>query len=89
MWDNLKQMWVNLPLVLSDTYEPIAISLNRILITFIVLNIFLMAWYVLHFRPEMIDKFAAILPPILTFIGALVAQEAFKKGLNTYKEINK
>jgi len=69
MWDNLKKMWVNLPLILSDTYEADGISLNRIMISIVLINLFSMAWYILHVKPELIDKFAAILPPILTFIG--------------------
>lgn len=86
-WSNLRGVMSNLPLTLSDSYDPKDLSLNRIITALMVVNALGLMWYmVLH--PEVIDRLMGLWERLLAFLGAQVTVvNMIKRGIDAFRDI--
>ena len=85
--DNIKQLFQNLPLILSDTDDPKDVSLNRVIVLLfaiatIIGGLIILVW----FRQEaqqLVGYWQAWLASFTTMASANVAKKIWGKGGNT------
>lgn len=84
-WQNVRGIVSNLPLTLSDSYDPKDLSLNRLITALVVVNALGVMWYmILH--PELIDRLVGLWERLLAFLGAqVVGANMIKRGIDAYK----
>jgi len=74
-----KEIFENLPLILSDTDSAKDVSLNRIIIVMAVIGLSCMIIILPVFFPQWFDKLMPFWSQLLTFLGAQIAGNMFKK----------
>lgn len=79
MTENLKQIFINLPLVLSDTRDPADVSLNRVMTAAVAFFVLLAPGVTLLLLPAWFDKITPYWDKLLAFLAAQVAGNMFKK----------
>lgn len=86
-WANFKAVISNLPLVLSDSYNPRDISLNRVSTAILIINATMLIWYTAT-HLEDFDKLISVLDRVLAALGVqLGLVNMVKRGIDTYKDI--
>lgn len=86
-WENLKEVIGNLPLVLSDTYDPRDISLNRISSAVLLVNAVGLAWYTAT-HLEYFQQLISVLDRVIAALGVqLGLVNMVKRGIDTYKDV--
>lgn len=76
---NLKRIIANLPLTLSDSYDPKDVSLNRIITLIVVIFVFGSPYVILRFYPEMLEPFLPYWQGATTYLAAQTAGNLIKK----------
>ena len=86
-WKNIKDLLANSPLILSDTYDPQDISMNRVITLLLVINVILLAWYMVA-HLETVDKIVVIWDKLLTLLGVQAGGvNMVKRGIDCYKQV--
>jgi hypothetical protein len=88
-WINLKGIWNNLPLTLSDTDKPDGVSLTRIIISVLILFIIVIESYVAYFQPQYLDKVGPYMSEATKAVLLLIAANVAKKAIVTVGDIFK
>ena len=86
MWENIKLLWSNLPLVLSETDRPQDISLNRVM--FVLYGLFVLAtpFVVLWLLPAIVDRFLPFWQGVAALLGGQTFAQLGKKAIYAYSE---
>lgn len=86
MWkmfiQNMKNILANLPLVLSDSHDPLDISLNRCVTLLSCIFVFSSPLIVMHWYPELVDKFLSYWQGAATYLGAQMVGNIAKTKIN-------
>jgi hypothetical protein len=85
-WQNLRQVFSNLPLVLSDSYDPKDVSLNR-LASFLLIIAAIIIQIVIIKEPTFAEKLQPVLNSDLTALGGLLLNITARRGINAYTQI--
>ena len=85
-WNNLRQVISNLPLTLSESYDPRDISLNRVIIALLAITVLVIVYRMLY-DPATADKLTAMLDKVLTALGLQLGSNTIKRGLETWRQI--
>lgn len=85
-WHNFRQVIDNLPLVLSETYEPKDISLNRVIIALLAITVMVIVYRMLLY-PDTATNLTAMLDKVLTALGLQLTSNTIKRGLDTWRQV--
>lgn len=85
-WQNLRQVLSNLPLVLSESYDPKDISLNRVIIALLAVTVLIIVYRMLY-DPETAVNLTNMLDKVLTALGLQLGSNTIKKGFDTWEKI--
>lgn len=88
-WKNLKGIWNNLPLTLSDTDKADGVSFTRITAFTIILFIMIVYSYTSYFQPEYLDKIGPFVSDAMKAVLVLVAANVAKRAISTVGDIYK
>ena len=80
--NNLKLIFDNSPLILSETQSPEDVSINRVMIAVGFLTAIVAPLLVIIFCPEYLDKLLGYWNGWLTFLGVQVSGNIAKKFIN-------
>ena len=85
MWENLKIVWRNLPVVLSETDDPKDVSLNRV--AFFLYTVFVIAspFVILWFLSGMSEKFLPYWQGVAALLGGQTFANIGKKMIYAWK----
>jgi hypothetical protein len=83
---NMMQVLNNLPLVLSESYDPRDISLNRVIIALLALTVLIIVYRMLLY-PETAMNLTSMLDKVLTALGLQLGSNTIKRGLETWRQI--
>ena len=83
MIENIKQIWTNLPLTLSNTKDPADISIDRVLV-FICLSFLLLSVIIMMvWLPNLLKDMLSYWQSLLAFVGGLLFNNTGKKLIDT------
>nr|WP_092074929.1 hypothetical protein [Dendrosporobacter quercicolus]NSL49554.1 hypothetical protein [Dendrosporobacter quercicolus DSM 1736]SDN22523.1 hypothetical protein SAMN04488502_1159 [Dendrosporobacter quercicolus] len=85
-WRNIRQVFSNLPLVLSESYDPKDISLNRVIIAMLAITVIVIVYRMLLY-PETAVNLTAMLDKVLTALGLQLGSNTIKRGLDTWRQV--
>jgi hypothetical protein len=85
-WQNLRQVLSNLPLVLSESYDPKDISLNRVIIAMLAVTVLVIVYRMLLY-PDTAVNLTDMLDKVLTALGLQLGSNTIKRGLDTWRQI--
>lgn len=85
-WHNLRQVFSNLPLVLSESYDPQDISLNRVIIALLAITVLVIVYRMLLY-PDTAVNLTSMLDKVLTALGLQLGSNTIKRGLETWRQI--
>jgi hypothetical protein len=85
-WQNVKQILNNLPLTLSESYDPKDISLNRVIIAMLAITVLVIVCRILY-DPGTADKLVGALDKVLIALGLQLGSNTLKRGFDTWKQI--
>ncbi len=85
-WQNLRQVLSNLPLVLSESYDPKDVSLNRVIIALLAGTVLIIVYRMLY-DPLAAVNLTTMLDKVLTALGLQLGSNTIKRGLDTWKNI--
>lgn len=85
-WKNLRQVISNLPLVLSESYDPRDVSLNRVIIAVLAATVLIIVYRILLY-PDTAANLTEMLNKVLTALGLQLGSNTLKKGFDTWKQI--
>ena len=75
----------NTPLILSDTYDPKDISLNRVLTMVMAVNLIALSWYI-AINPKEVSSLSTLWTGLLGYLGVQTGiVNVAKKGIDAYK----
>lgn len=83
---NLKGIFDNLPLVLSDSTDPREISFSRVLIAFLTVLVVILAYHVVFKEPKYMETLMPYITDIVKTILALVVANITKRIVFTVTE---
>lgn len=85
-WQNLRQVFSNLPLVLSESYDPKDISLNRVIIALLAGTVLVIVYRMLY-DPGTAASLTNMLDKVLTALGLQLGSNTIKRGFDTWRQI--
>jgi hypothetical protein len=85
-WQNLRQVISNLPLTLSESYDPQDISLNRVIIALLAITVLVIVYRMLY-DPGTAESLTGMLDKVLTALGLQLGSNTIKRGLETWRQI--
>jgi hypothetical protein len=85
-WQNLRQVLSNLPLILSESYDPRDISLNRVIIAMLAVTVLVIVYRMLLY-PDAAVNLTDMLDKVLTALGLQLGSNTIKRGLDTWRQI--
>jgi hypothetical protein len=88
-WSNLKAIFNNLPLILSDTDDPRCVSLTRVLIFILTTFAIQQYYYALYVKPELLPVVSQYSLDILKVVIGLVVANVTKRIITVVGEVNK
>ena len=83
---NLRQVLSNLPLVLSESYDPKDVSLNRVIIALLAVTVLIIVYRMLY-DPTAAINLTNMLDKVLTALGLQLGSNTIKRGFDTWKQI--
>jgi hypothetical protein len=85
-WQNVRQVLSNLPLILSESYDPKDISLNRVIIAMLAGTVLVIVYRMLLY-PDTAVNLTDMLDKVLTALGLQLGSNTIKRGLDTWRQI--
>ena len=85
-WQNVRQVVSNLPLVLSESYDPKDVSLNRVIIALLAITVLVIVYRMLLY-PDTAVNLTSMLDKVLTALGLQLGSNTIKRGLETWRQI--
>lgn len=85
-WQNFRQVISNLPLTLSESYDPKDISLNRVIIALLAMTVIVIVYRMLLY-PDTAVNLTSMLDKVLTALGLQLGSNTIKRGLDTWRQI--
>jgi hypothetical protein len=85
-WQNLRQVLSNLPLVLSESYDPKDVSLNRVIIALLAGTVLIIVYRMLY-DPVTAANLTNMLDKVLTALGLQLGSNTIKRGFDTWRQI--
>lgn len=85
-WQNIRQVLSNLPLVLSESYDPKDISLNRVIIAMLAVTVLVIVYRMLLY-PDTATNLTDMLDKVLTALGLQLGSNTIKRGLDTWRQV--
>lgn len=81
-WQNLKEILINSPLILSESHNPKDVSMHRIAIAVLLMVVTAGPFFTSYIRPEFFDRFTPFWTQVLLLIGGLLASRVANRAVD-------